>query len=83
MDRKTLELMEEKSKKAREIVNAIDELSGKALSIEGCEEVEFFGMRDCLSIQVTDKPLLEEFKFAFVNAAIKEIERLEQELAEL
>jgi hypothetical protein len=83
MDRKMLELMEEKAEKARGIIEKIDSLSNDALKIEECEGAEFYGIKNDVSIDVSNKELLEQFKLTFVNAALKEIEKLEKELVEL
>lgn len=86
MDRKTLEYMEERSKKAREIVKKIDRLIKDAERLVSTEKVSFSNFK--LNFQSdfysnTFPDLTRELVDHAVKTIIEEINRLEQELAEL
>lgn len=83
MDRKTLEYMEERAKKAREIVTKIEELSKDIQDVDGADEFIFQGIRQNVYIKVKTNWLVEQVRLTFIEATTTQIKRLEQELAEL
>jgi uncharacterized protein (UPF0335 family) len=84
MDRKTLEYMEERAKNARRIVIRIEELAKKIKTIQKANKC-FFNNSAEHGYHVEEKEylLVEKMKETFVVVVVEEIERLEQELAEL
>jgi hypothetical protein len=83
MDRKTLEYMEERAKKGRKLVSKIAELANTIREVKNADEFYFQGISDNVYIKVKDSTFLEKIKDSYVVSVVEEIERLEQELAEL
>lgn len=83
MDIKTLEYMEERAKKARKIINLIDDLKKQLKSIDQTERVLFSDDYGNFKARIYNHATAK----AIAQAAAKEIEKriseLEQELAEL
>ncbi|MEJ9151049.1 hypothetical protein [Bacillus smithii] len=83
MDRKTLEYMEERARKARAIVKLIEELQRNIEQIHAIKRVNFLDQNYSRMFDSSVGFLTDALKKAYVEAAQKEIQRLEQELAEL
>lgn len=85
VDRKTLEYLEERAKKARKIISNINELKSSIgiLSKRVVNEILFYGFEDNVNIKVKKIEFLEEMVPTYIALAEKEIQRLEQELADL
>ncbi|MBO0961482.1 hypothetical protein J1P26_17385 [Neobacillus sp. MM2021_6] len=83
MDRKTLEYMEERAKKARGIVNRIEKLKKDAAKSQRADRFIFDAYQHGSYVETKDLHLLEKMKIAFEKAVVEEIEKLEQELAKL
>lgn len=83
MDLKTLEYMEKRAKAAREIVTKIDALKKKISEADSVEKVMFYGFKFNVQFAETDQDFLEEIIAAYIGCAEKEIQFLEQKLAEL
>lgn len=83
MDRKTLEYMEERAKKGREIVNTIKQLTKNIEDIVEIKSVYFVNKRWDKQFDSSTGDLTVQMKDAYIKAAKHEIELLEQELAEL
>jgi lysophospholipase L1-like esterase len=83
MDRKTLEYMEERAKKARKIANRIEDLTKKALKVEKATRCYFDSTTHGFYVEEDEFHLVNKMKSAFADIVAEEIERLEQELAEL
>lgn len=83
MDRKTLEYMEERAKKARVIVSRIDELELCIEHVQKAEKVRFMGFEYNIQVEVKGRNFLEELIAAYIGEAEEEITLLETELAEL
>lgn len=83
MDRKTLEYMEERAKKARKVVSRIDLLGARIEKVKKAEKVLFIGYNTSVNFEETENDIFEELVAAYIGAATEEINRLEQELAEL
>lgn len=92
MDRKTLEYMEERAKKARSLFNRIDNLSKYAEKINEIAGVDFKNISnsEVFSVSIrysgseaSDKRFLKMIKLSLQQMIIDEIALLEQELAEL
>ncbi|MGG4032990.1 hypothetical protein ABEV74_04670 [Paenibacillus cisolokensis] len=92
MDRKTLEYMEERAKKARLIVNKIDRLSKLDKQIESIRKISVYDqyVNGLFSLSSTDsnpsqndKRLIEVIKPALRQMIADEVAKLEAELAEL
>jgi ppGpp synthetase/RelA/SpoT-type nucleotidyltranferase len=83
VDRKTLEYMEARVKKAQEIVAKIDDLKKKISNADVVEKVNFYGFKYNVQFEVKDQDFLEEIIAAFVGKAEEEVKFLEQKLEEL
>jgi uncharacterized protein (UPF0335 family) len=83
MDRKTLEYMEERSKQARKIVHRIEKLKEESKKVQNADQVMFQSKQHGNYVDERSFELLEKMKIAFEKAAVEEIERLENALAEL
>lgn len=83
MDRKTLEYMEERARKARAIVKLIEELQHNIEQIHAIERVNFLDQNYSRMFDSSVGNLTDALKKTYVEVAQKEIQRLEQELAEL
>lgn len=83
MDLKSLEYMEERAKKARAIVQKIDQLTKESLQMVKAEKVIFYSFHQNINIETKEPIFMQSLRNAFVELAAKEIQRLEQELAEL
>lgn len=83
MDRKTLEYMEERAKKARDIVKKIEKLLKNIDCITGVEKVDFINYSHRYEFDSSLGDLTKLIKAAYVKAATEKIQSLEQELAEL
>ncbi|MGG4032986.1 hypothetical protein ABEV74_04650 [Paenibacillus cisolokensis] len=93
MDRKTLEYLEERAKKARAIVNRIEHLTIEIERVKRTYGIEFCALRvpnvrvgtwddEKIKNQFTAE-LVANLVKVFIDLALKEIRRLEAELAEL
>ena len=86
MDRKTLEYMEARAKKAREIVTRIDSLKNNKEKMVGVYQVRFIPEHTS-EIVISDtyygKRLLTKLSIGIEKEIESEIKTLEQELAEL
>lgn len=90
MDRKTLDYMEERAKKARLIVNKIDSLLGQAMKVENVRSMQLIDKNNVnlflLSAnraQYNHPRLIDEIAALLQKLIAEEISLLEQELAEL
>lgn len=84
MDRKTLEYMEERAIKARKIVNRIDALKKNIETLKHTDKCFFnYSASAGYHVEETQPILVSKMKTAFGTIVCEEIERLEQELAEL
>ncbi|MBO0961969.1 hypothetical protein J1P26_19885 [Neobacillus sp. MM2021_6] len=83
MDRKTLEQMEKQAIKAREIVDEIESLERAIERVANADEVDFSTNELLFCVNVTDKSTVKLLAETFAAIAKEEIQRLEQELAEL
>ncbi|MEH7249189.1 hypothetical protein V7114_20730 [Neobacillus niacini] len=84
MDRKTLEYMEERAKKARRIVARVETLANNLKKIQKVNRCFFDnGAEHGYYTEEKEHLLVEKIKEAYVVVIVEEIERLEQELAEL
>ncbi|GIN60493.1 hypothetical protein J27TS8_04860 [Robertmurraya siralis] len=81
MDLKTLEYLEERAKKARKIVDRIDELTYKAEKIYDTNQVCFTTKKT--SVTLNGYELVTDIQKHVLEAINREISRLEKELAEL
>lgn len=81
MDRKTLEYMEERAGKAREICNAIEKLSKEIAKAERVTDLRLFGGGNF--IETNHFEIVDGMKQAFVKLAQAEIDKLEKQLSEL
>ncbi|MEK4149047.1 hypothetical protein NST02_18450 [Robertmurraya sp. FSL W8-0741] len=81
MDLKTLEYLEERAKKARKIVDRIDELTYKAEKIYDTNQVYFTTKKT--SVALNGCELVTDIQKHALEAINREISRLEKELAEL
>lgn len=82
MDLKTLEYMEERAKKGRELVKRIDKLRTNVKNISGNAEV-WFAYKGSIYSRFEGYELVEDIKKQTIEAVEREIARLEKELAEL
>jgi len=83
LDRKTLEYLEERAKKARGIVMKIESLLENVENINKIKVVRFLNHNWNSQFDSSTGNLTELVKVAYVKLATEEIQRLEQELAEL
>jgi polyhydroxyalkanoate synthesis regulator phasin len=81
VDRKTLEYMEERAGKAREICNAIEKLSKEMAKAELTNQVTLYGGGKV--IETNHIEIVDGMKQAFVKLAQAEIDKLEKQLANL
>lgn len=86
MDRKTLEYMSERANKGKKIVNRIDALREKLGNLYGVHQVSFSPEKQqavSISSYNYGDRIVAKVVFSIREAIEKEIELLEQELAEL
>lgn len=92
MDRKTLEYMEERAKKARDIVNRIDGLTKRAGMVGEIVDINFSNKRNdsmfAISLRYprfgeSENRFLNLLKSSLQQMIVDEIALLEKELAEL
>jgi hypothetical protein len=84
VDRKTLEYMEERAKKARAIVTRIAILQKRSAAVKNAEKVLFIGYSgNGVNFTEEENDIFEELVAAYIGAATEEIKQLEKELAEL
>lgn len=81
MDRKTLEYMEERAKKARDIVNEIEKLKKNIENMNKVQVVRFINSNWQSEFDSSIGLLTGEMKAAYINAATNQIDYLEQKLA--
>lgn len=81
MDRKTLEYMEERAKKARDIVYEIDSLKRNIEKMDRVRVLRFINHEWSTEFDSSTGDLTAEMKAAYINAATNKIDYLEQELA--
>jgi hypothetical protein len=76
--------MEERAKKGREIVGRVEKLAKNLAKIQKANRVFFdHSSEHGHYVEEKDNLLVEKMKIAFEKVVVEEIERLEQELAEL
>jgi uncharacterized protein (UPF0335 family) len=83
MDRKTLEYMEVRAKEARNIVSRIEKLKENAKKAKRATRFCFDSSLHGSYVEEREFHLVEVMISAFEKTIAEEIERLEQELAEL
>lgn len=83
MDRKTLEYMEERTKKARKIVETIEKLNSNINKVERVAYLSFRDSRDNFLFESSTGNLTAELKREYLELAKAEICKLELELDEL
>ncbi|MBT2735177.1 hypothetical protein [Bacillus sp. ISL-7] len=84
MDRKTLEYMEERAKKARKVVSRINLLQERIEKVKNAEKVLFIGYTsNGVNFEEKENEIFEELVATYIGVAEEEIQRLEIELAEL
>lgn len=83
MDRKTLEYMEERAKKAREIVKVIEKLEKNLDKLNHVESISFRDYSNRHEIDSKIGDLTYELKKVYEDLAKRKIQSLEQQLAEL
>jgi hypothetical protein len=83
MDRKTLEYMEERTKKARQIVYRIEKLNKNLETIVFTDYVFFNTKTGGNYVEEKEYSLVKKMKQSFKEIVAEEIQRLEKELAEL
>lgn len=81
MDRKTLEYLEERAGKAREICNAIEKLSKEMVKAQHVTNLTLYGGGKV--IETNHFEIIDGMKQAFVKLAQAEIYKLEKQLADL
>jgi hypothetical protein len=75
--------MEERAKKARKIVFRIEDLSKEMDKVRKADRFTFCANQHGFWVEEKDYRLVEKMKSAFEKIVTEEIQRLEQELAEL
>lgn len=83
MDRKTLEDMEVRVVKAKEIIKEVDSLKKNIESISRIQIVRFINENWSTQFDSSSSYLTDSIKEAYVKVATEKMERLEKELAEL
>jgi molecular chaperone DnaK (HSP70) len=83
VDRKTLEYMEERAKKARRIVVRVEDLNAKLAKAKKADYFTFSANQHGYYVEEREFHLVESMKINFEKVLAEEIERLEKELAEL
>jgi hypothetical protein len=85
LDLKTLEYMEERAKKGRDLVNRIEDLKETVYKLENCNitNIQFRDTSGNIWAWAIQSRAVEKMKDAAIQVAKEEINLLEQELAEL
>lgn len=83
MDIKTLEYLEERARKGREIVRKIEEFNQQINALEKVDRVIFNRINSGSAFHLDSKESLEYIKSAYIEYAQAKIKELGQRLAEL
>jgi hypothetical protein len=83
MDRKTLEYLEDRAGKAREICNKIENLSKNIAIVEGASDFKIYGFTKPGVVEHSSDDIVDAVKWAYVQIAKDQMEKLEKELSEL